>query len=755
MRIEYTGGGAKAYDAVIRRKMEEANSAQGLEEKDTISVKFSPERSPEKNEGAAEQVAAVENSLKEDLKPVQDHLSVTTKDKDSFLLKTVVRETSSREESDVDISPTEDQIVQRDEEVNYTDRVELLSAGFATSTIGFVVEEEDYALSFVPDGLKGFGSKMMAKLGYVMGSGLGKNGEGRTEPVECILLPRGKSLDHCMEIKQKALRKAKKRRLRQQNIIAEGQENKCVEVQAADENHSQVSLDVSNTRTSSGIQDNQMMKAPSRSLESERYKLGAATDESCRKISRLEESVLNQKAFDLPLNMSIAAKSRIVATELALSKSNTRAIKLNQTNIKDLEIAIVRQLKRLICETPKVTTVTNFIRWLFLNNFKKIDTEKKLDVLVRVLYAKAVEEQIYTPKYAEVCKLMFEIEIPSVSGTGIVRFQKVLLDRCQQAFEKQKKFEEEIISRNISFFGELFKLKIVTVEIVNFCLSELLKSPTEEQIEYLCKFISIIGKTYEEEYDASYQRAVADAGNSEKQIHIQLTKLDVYLDEIKKLSWREDFSSRIRLMLMQVLDLKKNQWVPLREGDVFTEVGSANAKKWKVELATLKSNNARLTAALQESTANVEEWKRQLEAFKEENVALKSKLLDTETNKGDDINSDELSKEIRTLRLKCDSLETELKTKDEKVKDLSTELEILENFQCLYEESQKHEKATHLVLSRIDEALKSTRSVSILIENLRVVFLDNIKEIEDAARNARRNAADAIKILDGHISIEP
>ena len=61
-----------------------------------------------------------------------------------------------------------------------------------------------------------------------------------------------------MEIKQKALRKpnkkAKKNRLRQQNIIAEKQENKCVEVQAGDEDHFQVSLDVSNTRTSFGIQ---------------------------------------------------------------------------------------------------------------------------------------------------------------------------------------------------------------------------------------------------------------------------------------------------------------------------------------------------------------------------------------------------------------------------------------------------------------------------------------------------------------------
>ncbi|XP_065565592.1 homer protein homolog 2-like [Artemia franciscana] len=140
----------------------------------------------------------------------------------------------------------------------------------------------------------------------------------------------------------------------------------------------------------------------------------------------------------------------------------------------------------------------------------------------------------------------------------------------------------------------------------------------------------------------------------------------------------------------------------------------ANPKKLEVELATLKSNNARLTAALQESTANVEEWKRQLEAFKEENIALKSKLLDTETNKGNELNNGELKKEITTLRLKCDSLETELKTKDEKVKDLSTELKdsssVMENFKCLYEESQENEKTTRLVLSQIDAALNSIRS---------------------------------------------
>jgi homer len=61
---------------------------------------------------------------------------------------------------------------------------------------------------------------------------------------------------------------------------------------------------------------------------------------------------------------------------------------------------------------------------------------------------------------------------------------------------------------------------------------------------------------------------------------------------------------------------------------------SANAKKWEIELATLKNNNARLTSALQESTANVEEWKRQLQQYKEDNHTLKTKYIELEAAKG-------------------------------------------------------------------------------------------------------------------------
>ncbi|KAL8179719.1 UNVERIFIED_CONTAM: hypothetical protein K2H54_071734 [Gekko kuhli] len=50
---------------------------------------------------------------------------------------------------------------------------------------------------------RGIGSKLLAQMGYELGKGLGKNAEGRVEPVLAVVLPKGKSLDQCAEILQK------------------------------------------------------------------------------------------------------------------------------------------------------------------------------------------------------------------------------------------------------------------------------------------------------------------------------------------------------------------------------------------------------------------------------------------------------------------------------------------------------------------------------------------------------------------------
>jgi homer protein len=102
----------------------------------------------------------------------------------------------------------------------------------------------------------------------------------------------------------------------------------------------------------------------------------------------------------------------------------------------------------------------------------------------------------------------------------------------------------------------------------------------------------------------------------------------------------------------------------------FVICSSANAKKWEIELSTLKSNNARLTAALQESTANVEEWKRQLQAYKEENQRLKHRTLEAEAARGDSDAAAEIRKEIGTLRERVDCYSQALKGKEDEIRVL-------------------------------------------------------------------------------------
>lgn len=52
----------------------------------------------------------------------------------------------------------------------------------------------------------------------------------------------------------------------------------------------------------------------------------------------------------------------------------------------------------------------------------------------------------------------------------------------------------------------------------------------------------------------------------------------------------------------------------------------AMTKHWEAELEALKGNNAKLTAALLESTANVKQWKQQLAAYQEEAERLHKRV---------------------------------------------------------------------------------------------------------------------------------
>ena len=74
-----------------------------------------------------------------------------------------------------------------DEEDRFTPRVTEGASGVPVETHNNTFGQwEKYT--------RGIGSKLMAKMGYVYGSGLGRGGEGRTEPVQAMVFPPGRSL---------------------------------------------------------------------------------------------------------------------------------------------------------------------------------------------------------------------------------------------------------------------------------------------------------------------------------------------------------------------------------------------------------------------------------------------------------------------------------------------------------------------------------------------------------------------------------
>lgn len=101
-------------------------------------------------------------------------------------------------------------------------------------------------------------------------------------------------------------------------------------------------------------------------------------------------------------------------------------------------------------------------------------------------------------------------------------------------------------------------------------------------------------------------------------------------------------------------------------------------------MTTLKSNNNRLTSALQESTANVDEWKRQLHTYKEENLRLKREMdaMKPITSGGGNNAVNEINEDMRIEIIKLKShiitlekeiQELEVKASKSNTKDKSNE----------------------------------------------------------------------------------
>ena len=159
----------------------------------------------------------------------------------------------------------------------------------------------------------------------------------------------------------------------------------------------------------------------------------------------------------------------------------------------------------------------------------KIETEEQLEGVVEIVFENALLSSQYVVAFANLCKHGMVIKVNSRAENNPVSFRKLLLNRCQKEFEggdfwesclavTRDNMHHEDISRpqrkaerisaakqrykaNLRFFGELFKLKMLTESIMHDSISKLLHkwddkkdSHDEAAMECLSEFLDVIGK---------------------------------------------------------------------------------------------------------------------------------------------------------------------------------------------------------------------------------------------------------------------
>ncbi|XP_021940993.1 eukaryotic translation initiation factor 4 gamma 3-like isoform X2 [Zootermopsis nevadensis] len=196
-----------------------------------------------------------------------------------------------------------------------------------------------------------------------------------------------------------------------------------------------------------------------------------------------------------------------------------------------------------------------------------IDSSDRLEGIIKLIFEKAVDEPTFSEEYARMCKVLYGTQVPAEcenKDESEINFRKLLLNQCQNQFEKNSEVEldreaaepakkkelqcnlEEELRRirrkslgNIRFIGELFKLGMLTASIMQRCIKRLLVEG-DEQSECLCKLLTTVGDDLERKNQ----------------------DLSECFSKMKELSQKKGLlSSRIRFMLQ---DLRKDNWVPRR-----------------------------------------------------------------------------------------------------------------------------------------------------------------------------------------------
>ncbi|KAL1710156.1 armadillo-type protein [Schizophyllum commune] len=195
---------------------------------------------------------------------------------------------------------------------------------------------------------------------------------------------------------------------------------------------------------------------------------------------------------------------------------------------------------------------------------------------VRLIFERATDEPLLSGTYARLCRKVFDnisqkvqdddvLDMQGNPEAGAALFRRYLINRCQADFERRWADEtltgstETLVLYSDSYYaaekmrrqgrgptrfiGELFRLKLLTERIMHLCVRQMLgnvDSPKDDNMEGLCVLLTTVGELLDRPCARAY--------------------MDVCFTCIRALSRSPSLSSRVQLMLLDVIEQRERNW---------------------------------------------------------------------------------------------------------------------------------------------------------------------------------------------------
>jgi translation initiation factor 4G len=202
-----------------------------------------------------------------------------------------------------------------------------------------------------------------------------------------------------------------------------------------------------------------------------------------------------------------------------------------------------------------------------------LNSKKILLGVIHLIFEKALDDPKYSSMYAQLCRRISKEGSPLESDSDNRYIFEILLIRvCQDKFVNRSQYSEKIINAptvedieeeerryiakqkilgNVKFIGELYKLEILNAGTLHKMLEQLLdkKSRPNSNLEDRCEDMECLSQIFK---------------TCGKQLDTEKSKflIDQYFANMEHKSNSYKYPPRIRFMLRDIIELRRNGWKP-------------------------------------------------------------------------------------------------------------------------------------------------------------------------------------------------